>query len=354
MASAPGEEARVLPWESKLALAIPLSPIVAGLTLSGCLVVLHIAVQAALGFPQRLPDDGGTAPLGPALRSGVVVSLLIGYVLSAGRVVMRLSAKELSHLEAPDVAGSDAEAARLAVPKSTLTRSRVAGVLGAAIALGLVISYVVRLPGFEPAWFRTWEFWASEWIWVWVYLPLLLWGVARGIWFSSVGTQEMTNVGARDLPIDLLDPTPREQFGRVALRNSLVWIVGLSLASLLFFDFGIGLTEILVLTPVLAIGTASFFVPVARVRRRIRETKRAELGRVDEELRVLRDRQAAGIAEPPGRLADRLAWRRHVLEVSDWPFDVPTLTRLGLYLLIPIGSWICGALVENLVDRLLD
>jgi hypothetical protein len=37
-----------------------------------------------------------------------------------------------------------------------------------------------------------------------------------------------------------------------------------------------------------------------------------------------------------------------------WPIDAPTLRRFALYLAIPFGSWFGGALVERMVDALLD
>jgi predicted MFS family arabinose efflux permease len=40
--------------------------------------------------------------------------------------------------------------------------------------------------------------------------------------------------------------------------------------------------------------------------------------------------------------------------VREWPVDASTLTRFALYLAIPVGSWLGGALVERLVNALLD
>jgi hypothetical protein len=36
------------------------------------------------------------------------------------------------------------------------------------------------------------------------------------------------------------------------------------------------------------------------------------------------------------------------------PFDTPTLVRFALFLLIPLGSWLGGAVVERVVDLVLD
>jgi hypothetical protein len=37
-----------------------------------------------------------------------------------------------------------------------------------------------------------------------------------------------------------------------------------------------------------------------------------------------------------------------------WRFDTPTGVRFALFLLIPLGSWLGGAVVERVVDLVLD
>ena len=54
-----------------------------------------------------------------------------------------------------------------------------------------------------------------------------------------------------------------------------------------------------------------------------------------------------------GRLTDLLDCQDRVKATSEWPFDTTTLVRFGLYLLIPVGSMIGGALVERVVEVLL-
>ena len=39
--------------------------------------------------------------------------------------------------------------------------------------------------------------------------------------------------------------------------------------------------------------------------------------------------------------------------VPEWPLDAPTLRRFVLYLAIPFGSWLGGAVVERIVDLVL-
>ncbi|RIK94533.1 MAG: hypothetical protein DCC71_23590, partial [Proteobacteria bacterium] len=62
------------------------------------------------------------------------------------------------------------------------------------------------------------------------------------------------------------------------------------------------------------------------------------------------DPAAAAGAKP---LADLVAWRGLVAAVHEWPLDAPALSRFLLYLAIPVGSWLGGALVERVVDGVL-
>jgi len=78
--------------------------------------------------------------------------------------------------------------------------------------------------------------------------------------------------------------------------------------------------------------------------------KRAELDWCDAELRLSRAApQAPGIRA----LSDLVAWRGLIAAVQEWPLDAPTLRRFVLYLAIPLGSWLGGAFVDHVVDRLL-
>jgi hypothetical protein len=45
--------------------------------------------------------------------------------------------------------------------------------------------------------------------------------------------------------------------------------------------------------------------------------------------------------------------RRHIEFVAERPFDVGAFRRFGLYLLVPVGSWVAGAPVERIVDAAL-
>jgi hypothetical protein len=53
-------------------------------------------------------------------------------------------------------------------------------------------------------------------------------------------------------------------------------------------------------------------------------------------------------------LTDLVTYKTQVESTREWSFDSSTLLRFGLYLLIPVGSMVGGALVERIVDLALD
>lgn len=80
-------------------------------------------------------------------------------------------------------------------------------------------------------------------------------------------------------------------------------------------------------------------MPVRGVHRAIRAAKDAEL--------------LAVRAEDATRLGGLVAFEARIAGVSEWPFDVGTFVRFTVFLALPLGSWIAGALVEWLVSRVL-
>jgi len=337
-----------------MALSLSLPPIPMGAIIAGSLITLHVALQAILGFPSQSSEEATSA-----MRSAVVFALLIAYALTASRVASAATARDLRRIgartEGPGMAGARTESDRHSTPMAVLRRGRIAGGLGVLMALGLIVTLSLQDPRVNSSSFLTSSFWRSEWLWAWLFVPLLFWIVGRGIYFQSQGVRQMSAAAREELPIDLLDLRPAQVMGRMALRSSLIWILGLTLASLLFIEPGfLGTVSVLFMGGILAVGVATFLIPMRGIRDRLRAARRDELERLDAEIRVFRDRERTGQKSEPGRLADRLAYRQHIESLSEWPVDTATLTRFGLYLLIPLGSWLGGALMERLLGRLLD
>ena len=116
---------------------------------------------------------------------------------------------------------------------------------------------------------------------------------------------------------------------------------------------------LLIATGLMTVASAStvLVLPVRGVQLRIQQAKQEELERVNRailgETDALQGTALAGRAGSPS-LADLIAYRGLVDSVREWPFNAETVRRFGLYLLIPLVSWSGGALVERLIDALLD
>lgn len=156
--------------------------------------------------------------------------------------------------------------------------------------------------------------------------------------------------------IDLLAVERLVPFARRGLRRALGLAVGVSLLIPALFETArlawVG-PAVGVLALAWGLAAFGFVTPVLGLRRRIQAEKRAALLAVRENIRKEEQALRQGAA-PGGRLADWIAYQSQIESAREWPFDVSTLVRFALYLGIPLGSWMGGALVERLVDRVLD
>jgi hypothetical protein len=84
----------------------------------------------------------------------------------------------------------------------------------------------------------------------------------------------------------------------------------------------------------------------------IRDAKRSELDWCRDALIRERTKLRERGAER-SRIDEIVAYRDVVQGVSTWPGDSSTFVRFSLYLLIPLGSWAGGAIVERFIDSLL-
>jgi hypothetical protein len=158
---------------------------------------------------------------------------------------------------------------------------------------------------------------------------------------------------ARLVRIDLLDQEPLAPLARKGQRSALLWILVSSSISLFFLGGRPTVINGFVLALILGLVATAFTLPLARVRARIAAGKRSELLRVNRLLERELDAVRSGGGSGGGRLADLVAWRGLVEGVREWPVGVPTLVRSGLFVLLGIGSWLGGAVVERLLEAAL-
>jgi hypothetical protein len=180
------------------------------------------------------------------------------------------------------------------------------------------------------------------------------WFGARFLYAVTVESRRLSRAGAL-VRVDLLDLRAFAPLTRQGMRYALLVLGLLSILVLYGYDYDKrGLMGVVATAGVIALGAAvtALLVPLRGAHEAIRAAKRAELDWCEAELRAARDALATG-GTAARSLADLVAWRSLVSGVAEWPLDAPTVQRFFLYLAIPLGSWLGGALVDRVVDVVL-
>ncbi len=156
--------------------------------------------------------------------------------------------------------------------------------------------------------------------------------------------------------VDLLNLENAYVYGRGGLSGALLWFIVVAIGGLLILPgLGSGLWALLPFFAMnLGIGLFILLRPAHTVRSLIRDVKREELARIEPLLRQARYDTLTGDTSTQGRLTDLVTYKNQVESIREWPFDSSTLLRFFVYLLIPVASMVGGALVERIVDMVLD
>ncbi len=337
-------------WFNRLANAIPLSPAWTGIVVSGIFYGLFELWDEAFAMVGGQPGhwrfwQGGGA------RTELAFAVLIGFLFGS----MRRSTGDRSVLKRlrPALRCSDAEHANLVRELNSPDPKfrRAAGLVG--VLVGLAVLTEGNLSQLLER--ATWN---HHFAWVAANISLVFWMVGVGIFWQVRQSRFLMGVQRELVQIDLMDLTPLLPFAHRSFRSILVWLIGSSIGILVIAVGGaLGASALVVLATVL-VGAISLFFPVRGLHHRIREAKRRELELVNERVRRERARILESDGPDAGAASDKLpglvAYKQFVESVSEWPIDTSTLLRFGLYLGLPIGSWLGGALVERLLDVVLD
>jgi hypothetical protein len=226
---------------------------------------------------------------------------------------------------------------------------RRAGIIG--------IAYSVLIPFWIDRTLAAWSIWSYtvEPIFQRALLPVLGWFAGRFIYSVWAESRRLSAIGRDHIRVDLLDLRCFAPLTRQGLRYALLVVGMLSILALYLYDSekrGLFSVVLVAGTVVLAAAATALLLPLRGARQAIVAAKQRELDWCDAGLR--RARAALGSEPPaPGAVGDLVAWRGVVAAVQEWPLDAPTLRRFVLYLALPLGSWLGGAVVERVVDTVL-
>jgi hypothetical protein len=162
--------------------------------------------------------------------------------------------------------------------------------------------------------------------------------------------------------VRLVDVRELQPFAQNGIRLALFWLLLWAIWVPMLFVNSLGENALIAGSVLIGVGiilsSVAIAIPTLGAHRCIREAKVAELAEV--RLAIERDRRAALDANHPDsaaaatRLPGLIAYETQIAAVSAWLLDARSLGRVGLYLLIPVASWVGGALVERVVDTALE
>jgi hypothetical protein len=339
--------ASVRPWFQRLVEAIPGPTLGAVALIAAGFAVLQGAILGSVHWVCAPLPPLGWPDVGEALaRSGVLAC-----TIWMGWFVVRGFAADLAALR-PATSCSDAEFERLlgSLPRFSRRGLVLASLAGALVPLLLFRrDDVPRLLGGESVALRVLVNFCYLTIFYATALPLL--------YVVGVSVLRMWRFGRDLVRVDLLDLAALQPFARFGLRPAFLLNLG---AGLIVLDVVVRTPQntpsaLLMFAPVALLGLAALLLPCGSVRGQVRQAKVAELGRLRSALGGDPDAlRGSPLAAEAGRLStvDLVVWRDRVEALREWPFDASVLRRFGLYLLIPLASWVGAALVERLVDRL--
>lgn len=351
MAEAVAARLAPTPWLVRIYAQVPLSPVAVGLLLAAALllfwILLSLLVPGTPAFERPLYGTGGWAET-------AVRCLLFGYTPTLLVLGRRGAARDLEELRpALDCSREAFAELRRRILDLDARRLRWTGLLGLVISpIGL--HALADRAGLAELSAR---FGPSVPIWDMIWFAMLGWLLARAVHADLDVARAFSEIGARWLRFDLLELRPIAPLVRWGLRTVLLWAVWFFVVQLFWINVGPGnVSNLIAFVPLVVVALAALVIPVHGVRRRLVAAKREELERLDVEIRSERaglfgERRPADASD--ARLANLVTYRSLVEGVRTWPFDVSTLLRFGLYLLLGLASWLGAAAVERLLDAAL-
>ncbi len=344
---AKGED-RSFGWETRIVLASPLNLFWTGAVIA-VLLYLSFVFCALWNGLDIVIDRTGDPTLSSDAWTALCMSLLWWTIISLGQYTRSANLAEAWKLSKLGVSMSIERLAELerGPTRVALRRAAFFGLIGAAA--GFVFYTIVYRPDGRVVWPSNMTL-TNAWFFV------MTLGLFTEIFRSLSFLRMDTSVFVRDLDhrvaIDLLDISKLDGFGRIALRGALPWLLTGTIVLLLLL--GQRSTELFLplIAGLVASATIVFAWPMWRVHRLIDNAKKVELARLRREIvetRAVFDSQGAESDRAAPRLSALLALEGRVEKAREWPLDMPTVFRFGLYLALPLGSWLGGAIVERIL-----
>ena len=334
-------KAYTTPWTLRVYEALPGNPLWIGIGFTVALLVIFFVGRSLVADGERSTPDDFRVAITQILMTGYSASAYAYLLMTARKTTLELSpvARHLPQWQTiADRAGKH--------PWWLLLLVGAAGYL----IIGVTATNATTPEPVNP-W--DWRAWNYDVFWHRASTVFFVWWLACLCHVSVVESVRLSRLSGKLESLDLFELGPYQPLVRQGLTNALLIIGMVSIMSLLgvesrYWPMLVGLWAVFIL-----LAWAGMMLPLSGIRKKIRIAKEKELEWCNRALKVARDELKSGAGEQRS-ISEVITYKTMIENVRNWPFDSPTLVRFSLYLLIPIGSWLGGALVERSLDLFLS
>ncbi len=301
-----------------------------------------------------------TFGMDPYTWAAMVTSLLTGFAVSASSFSLLHNEGDIREA-APALGHQPDELIEkwIAFQLERLVRIRIVGCIFYLVGFGVAMH---SIPGTQdvlglrdPAQYPWYQQVPAAWFLLVV--PISFSVIGKSAYFTVAEGVFLGQLRERALTIDLFQAEQLRPFNRLALRGSLLWIVGTSIGLLFFLNPAIKPENLgPFLIGIMLVAFVTLITPLYGIHLKIAAAKRAELRAVRGVITELKDQLLAPgnvSGEAAQRLVGAITYETRLEKMSEWSIDLPTMGKFSFYLVIPVVSWVGGALVERVVDSVI-
>ncbi|MGB1088366.1 MAG: hypothetical protein ACPG06_08355, partial [Alphaproteobacteria bacterium] len=303
-------------------------------------VAFQLIYYGARGYFDSLPPDIPFYAYPQHLWHELAHSVIFGYMVAGGEIIRRGFACNLRALH---------EKLALPVVPEHLIEPEWRGRLLVVLLLGgpAVTSILITLQGTAVH--------AAEDELMYIRLPILFVLVSVGVYDLLRLTQKFAHVIDEHLRPDLLKPDALEPIARFSLRSAAFLAFAVAMSSPMVLDSPTSVQTALMLGAILMAAVFVLMLPALAARRVIRKAKADEDLKIANRIEATVNELDSGVDGKLNQaaLAGLFAWRQEVRQVREWVFGLETNLRFLALALVPVVSWVGGALTEGLIDRLM-
>ncbi|MFT7686663.1 MAG: hypothetical protein ACI9FB_002009 [Candidatus Azotimanducaceae bacterium] len=316
---------------------IPAPPYLVGLLTSLVFFVGYFAFAMETGLvAQTIKGEVSSINI----RATLTLMVLIGYLPCAHWYLRRWTLMRMQQLQK-----------QFELPKAVQVISSVRLLTGGGLGLIAFVAMFLVIPGENAAYLHPW-LWSLDYAVVAIAISCVGWWAGvfsiELIWSALL----LTAMANRLPALNLFDTEANKPFVQQGVQSALLIVIMMSITgNIAVQPEGGFIGSILVSTTMLMLALVALVLPVRGIHRKIQNQKRKELFEIRRLLQFENQKRKAEGRVIDGEILGLLAIEARIESVPEWPFDMGSLSRVILYLLLGLGSWVGAALVERLLEN---